>query len=199
MADSSRQINIEALISYTDDLVRVLRSKKDITILTHSLEGASSLRSSTQKDLSDSLSHLDEIQKKIAICEEKIKAESESDIPDVESLQKELQQELQNEELLEQIDDLDRQRIRIEGSQEIQKKMKKELQKTQSEISMYASVTRILPNFEEKSRVSGCILYQSFQMLLKEIRRLWRDSNFIPQRHLTSRFVTASGRWEMCK
>ncbi|XP_020531142.1 uncharacterized protein LOC105421678 isoform X2 [Amborella trichopoda] len=166
MADSSRQINIEALISYTDDLVRVLRSKKDITILTHSLEGASSLRSSTQKDLSDSLSHLHEIQKKIAICEEKIKAESESDIPDVESLQKELQQELQNEELLhqelskvrEQIDDLDRQRIRIEGSREIQKKMKKELQKTQSEISMYASVTRILPNFEEKSRVSGYVV-----------------------------------------
>lgn len=53
MGDLSRKIDMEKLISYGDDLVAVLKDKRDINNLTQCLENAESLRASSNADLEE--------------------------------------------------------------------------------------------------------------------------------------------------
>ncbi|KAF5737255.1 hypothetical protein HS088_TW13G00134 [Tripterygium wilfordii] len=114
MGDLSRNIDIDKLISYGDDLVAVLKDKRDVKTLTQCLEQSKSLHSSCYTDFN-------EIQSSIEVA-----ADSDFDI-----LQKELEEELQKErELMEElrvisneINDLEHQRISFEEGKKNLKKL----------------------------------------------------------------------------
>lgn len=53
MGDSYKTIDVERLISYSDDLVRVLKDKRDINNITQCLEHSKALRSSCDSDFSE--------------------------------------------------------------------------------------------------------------------------------------------------
>lgn len=53
MADMSRNVDVEKLISYSDDLVECLRSKRDVDSLTQCLEHSAALQSSCDSDFSE--------------------------------------------------------------------------------------------------------------------------------------------------
>ena len=58
MGDSSKNVDVEQLIAYSDDLVRVLKDKRDINSFTQCLEHSKSLRSSCDSDFNQLQSSL---------------------------------------------------------------------------------------------------------------------------------------------
>lgn len=53
MGDFSQSVDVEKLISYSDDLVECLRGKRDIDSLTQCLEHSSALQSSCDADFGE--------------------------------------------------------------------------------------------------------------------------------------------------
>lgn len=127
MGDSSGKIDVEKLISFSDDLIDVLKDERDINNLTHCLQQSHSLKSSCDAEFNDSKTLIEGIcwlilslicnlfcrsdwfqqsgadyEKKIEECKkktEKAKAEIVSD-GDMEILEQELEAELRKEAAL---------------------------------------------------------------------------------------------------
>lgn len=168
MADISRKIDVEKLISYSDDLVQLLKDEKDINDLNHCVEKSDALRSRCRSDHAGVQSSLEDYIKKIDLCKQKTEAARAEVATDAEInlLQKELDEELQKETLLQeelraitdQIKDLEEQRSSIEERRQVLKKLKQDEVKAQMTLSMYASVTRIIPDLNDKSKISGHIV-----------------------------------------
>lgn len=55
MGESSRKIDVDKLISYSDDLVEVLKDRRDIDSLTRCLSQSESLKSSCDADFNETL------------------------------------------------------------------------------------------------------------------------------------------------
>ncbi|KAI3680541.1 hypothetical protein L6452_35313 [Arctium lappa] len=120
MAEISRKFDVEKLISYSDDLVKLLKDEKDINDLNHCVEKSDALRSRCRSDHAGVQSSL--------------------------------------EAITNQIKDLEEQRSSIEERRQVLKKLKQDEAKAQMTLSMYASVTRIIPDLNDKSKISGRIL-----------------------------------------
>lgn len=58
MGDMSRKIDVEKLISYSDDLVEVLKDKRDLNSLTQCLDLSKSLQSSCEADFNSVLNSI---------------------------------------------------------------------------------------------------------------------------------------------
>ncbi|KAJ1412477.1 hypothetical protein SESBI_20440 [Sesbania bispinosa] len=57
-----------------------------------------------------------------------------------------------------EFNDLEQQRISIQEQKKALQKIEQDKLRTQMIISMYASVTNIVPNLDDQSKISGCIL-----------------------------------------
>ncbi|KAG9455347.1 hypothetical protein H6P81_008251 [Aristolochia fimbriata] len=102
MGEQVRTVDVQELISYGDDLLKLLKSRKDIDGLMQSIEGVKSLVSSCNTDYSKIQNLVEESQKQIEACtQEMTKARDESDL---ESFQRDLEDERQKEkELLQEL------------------------------------------------------------------------------------------------
>ncbi|KAF5750789.1 hypothetical protein HS088_TW03G01129 [Tripterygium wilfordii] len=168
MGDLSRKIDVDKLISYSDDLVAVLKDERDMKTLTQCLEQSKSLQSSFFADFNEIQSSIEDYQRKIDACKEKTeKAKSEvAADSDFDLLQKELEEELQKErELMEElrvisneINDLEHQRVSFEERKQNIKKLEQDELRAQRKLSMYASVTNTIPNLNDDSKISGHIV-----------------------------------------
>ncbi|XP_072978674.1 kinetochore protein SPC24 homolog [Typha angustifolia] len=168
MANPSKRVDIQNLLTLGDDLIGVLNNQKDGDGLMQSFEGAKMLRSSCLSDTRDLQSSLEDYQKKISVCKEMIeKAKGETiDDAELKHLQSELEGQLQSERLLHQelraisdeLDDLDHQRASFEERKEIMKRKEKDVLRSQDLLSMCASVTNILPNLDDQDMISGYIV-----------------------------------------
>ncbi|XWS67281.1 hypothetical protein CRYUN_Cryun05aG0274200 [Craigia yunnanensis] len=99
MGESSRMIDVEKLISYNDDLVKVLKDKRDIDNLTQCFQHLNDLHSHCDSDSKEVHRLLQEYEEKIEACKKKtVQTKSEvADGSEMEYLQKELQEELEKE------------------------------------------------------------------------------------------------------
>ncbi|KAJ8753835.1 hypothetical protein K2173_000089 [Erythroxylum novogranatense] len=168
MGDLSGKIDLEKLISYSDDLVAVLKDRKDIKNLTHCLEHFKILSSSSNSEYDDVFFQLQDYEKKIDEWKQKTeKAESEVGVDgEPEIVKKELEAELEKERALmeelrvinDQINDLERQRICFEAQKQHLKKLEQDELRLQRKLSMYASVTNVIPNLDDRSKISGHIV-----------------------------------------
>ncbi|THU67557.1 hypothetical protein C4D60_Mb05t25910 [Musa balbisiana] len=104
MANSARRVDFQNLVSLADDLLGVLKNKKDGDGLVQSLEGAILLQSSCQSDVDETGRVLEDYENKIETCKEKIaKSKEETDLDaELEHLQHALDEKLQEEHLLRQ-------------------------------------------------------------------------------------------------
>ncbi|KAG6697754.1 hypothetical protein I3842_09G217400 [Carya illinoinensis] len=168
MVDSSRNIDVEQLISYSDDLVRVLKDKRDLSNISQCLEHSKALRSSCDADFLEAQSLLQDYQKKIDVCKkrtEEAKTEVAAD-SEIDLLQKELHDEIEKEHFLmdelriitNEINDLELQRVSVQERRQILKKLEQDELRAQRMLSLYASVTNIIPNLDNESRFSGHIV-----------------------------------------
>ncbi|KAL7596280.1 hypothetical protein Lser_V15G31013 [Lactuca serriola] len=200
MTEISRKLDVEKLISYSDDLVQFLKNEKDINDLKHSVEKSDTLRHRCRSDYAAVQSTLEDYQKKIDLCKQKTeaaKAEVASDA-EIHLLQKELDEELQRETLLQEelrsitneIKDLEEQRSSIEDRRKVLKKLKQDELKAQMKLSMFACVTSILPDLNDQSKmISGHIVDKEKKVVEK--------FEFNPQEK--SDFDTCNTIWEMIK
>nr|KYP35021.1 hypothetical protein KK1_043966 [Cajanus cajan] len=104
MAEGSRNMEVEKLISYTDDLVKVLQDPRDHHSLSHCLQQTHFLSSTCHSHLNDARSFLQDYQKKIDACKQKIeeaRSETASDA-DLDLLQRELEEELEKDRSLKE-------------------------------------------------------------------------------------------------
>ncbi|KAJ9694038.1 hypothetical protein PVL29_009832 [Vitis rotundifolia] len=177
MGDFSRNVDVEKLISYSDDLIECLRSKRDIDSLTQCLEHSSALQSSCDADFSEVQSLVQEYQKKIDACKRKTdeaKSDAATDA-EINFLEKELEGELQREQMLREelrtiiyeINDLEHQRVSVEERNQIVKKLKQDDQRAESKLSMYASVTNIIPSLDDELKISGHIVERNKKVVEK--------------------------------
>ncbi|KAJ8898988.1 hypothetical protein K2173_008490 [Erythroxylum novogranatense] len=168
MGDLSGKFDVEKLISYSDDLVAVLKEKRDINNLTHCLEHCEVLGSSCNTESDDVLTLLRGYEKKLDECKQKTeKAKFEISADDeLELLQKELEREIEKERLLMQelrfinkeVNNLEGQRISVEEQRQHIKKLEQEELRFQRKLSMYASVANVIPNLDDHSKVSGYVV-----------------------------------------
>ncbi|KAI9380602.1 hypothetical protein POPTR_016G122350v4 [Populus trichocarpa] len=170
MGDFSGKIDVEKLISFSDDLVAVLKDQRDINNLSHCLQQSHSLKSSCDAEFNDSKTLIEDYEKKIEECKkktEKAKAEVVSDA-DMEILEQELEVELQKEAALteelrvinNEISDLECQRVSFEERKRNMKKNEKDELRAERMLSMYASVTNIIPDLDDHSKISGHIVHR---------------------------------------
>ncbi|KAL4312370.1 hypothetical protein GQ457_01G018990 [Hibiscus cannabinus] len=168
MGESTRMIDVEKLISYSDDLVEVLKDKRDISNLTQCFQYFNDLRSHCDSDSKEVSRLLQEYEEKIEACKKKTEqAKSEViDAAEMDYLQKEFQEELEKELRLREelraigneIIELERQRVSIEEQKKKLRKFEQDKFKEQRKLSMYASITNIIPDMEDQSKISGNIV-----------------------------------------
>ncbi|XP_045828778.1 kinetochore protein SPC24 homolog [Trifolium pratense] len=170
MTDSSRNFDMNQLISISNDLVNVLQdpNDRDLNILSQCLQHTLSLSSTCQSDLNQVSSLFQDYQNKIDSHNQKIKdarSETAADA-ELELLQRELDEELEKERLLKEefraigneFNDLEQQQISVREQKKKLLKIVQEKQRTRMLLSMYASVTNIVPNLDDQSKISGYIV-----------------------------------------
>ncbi|EOA22437.1 hypothetical protein CARUB_v10003083mg [Capsella rubella] len=148
MGDQS--MNFEMAISWGDDLINVLDDGKGFGVLVQTLEQLRSIHFSCDDDFSEIQESLQDLQKKVDACKENTyEAYSEmADEEEIERLQKELDQELELEYMNSQGAFIEEQILAIKRNLRDQLKNEKKL-------SMYASVTRVIPNIDDPLKTSG--------------------------------------------
>ncbi|XP_068636158.1 kinetochore protein SPC24 homolog [Aristolochia californica] len=98
MGEQVRAIDVQDVISYGDDLLKLLKSRKDIDGLMQSIQGVKSLVSSCNRDYSNIQNLLEESQRQVETCSQEIStARDESDL---EPVQKDLTDKLQKEKII---------------------------------------------------------------------------------------------------
>ncbi|CAL5420378.1 unnamed protein product [Camellia sinensis] len=197
MGDLSRKTDVKSVIAYSDDLVGFLSDEKDVNNLTQHLEQSKVLQSQCDTDYNDVLSLLQDYQKRIDVSKKKsneARSEAASDA-EMDLLQQELEEEFQRERLLQEelrvitneISDLENQRASVEERREILRKLEQDEMRAQMKLSMYASVTNIIPNLHENSKISGHIV--------KRDRKAVEKFEFDPSE--ATAFDTCNNIWNM--
>ncbi|KAL5997499.1 hypothetical protein ACLOJK_008429 [Asimina triloba] len=99
---TSKAVDVPALIAYGDDLISLLKNKKEINGLIHSVDGAKKLLSSCQAESSELQIQIQDYQNKISACKQSIdEAKNETGAnTELERLQNELEEELEKEKVL---------------------------------------------------------------------------------------------------
>ncbi|KAI4311499.1 hypothetical protein MLD38_036390 [Melastoma candidum] len=168
METKGGQIDLDQLFSYCDDLGSVVRDDKDVAGLSDLLRGSDSLRASSLADHDRLSSSIQDLQRKIESCKEKTEVARAEVVADSakDMLPKELDEVLRKEKMLieesrviaNEIKDLDQQRASIEDRERALKRLEKQELREQMMLSMYASVTTVIPNLTNDSNVSGYIV-----------------------------------------
>ncbi|KAJ4704362.1 plectin-like [Melia azedarach] len=199
MGELSRKVDVDKLISYSDDLVEFLKDKRDVNNLTQCLDNFKSLQSSCDDDFNEVQIAIQDYQEKTDACKQKTeRAKSEvAAEAEVDHLQIELEEELEKERALQEelrvlnseINNLEHERVAIEERKRTLKKFEQDELKAQMKLSMYASVTNIIPNLDDQSKISGYIVdrdkkvvdkfqYDPVKMTASDIcRNIWKTIN----------------------
>ncbi|CAL0302611.1 unnamed protein product [Lupinus luteus] len=182
----SNNIDVDKLISYSDDLVKVLRDQRDFNNITHTLQRSVSLSSTCHSDFNNLHSLLQDYEEKINACKQKTEEarhETTSDA-EVDLLERELEEELEKERILKEelrlisneFNDLEQQWVSVQEQKKTSLKIEKDRQRAQMMLSMYASVTNIVPNFDDQSKISGYIVEKD----KKAVEKFEYDSLKVP-------------------
>lgn len=171
MGDISKRVDIEKLLSLANDLIGMLNDGKDADDLMQSLGNSKSLRSFCETNVHETNISLEEYQKRINGCKERIEKANGEVIADskLNDLHTELEEKMQMEDLLreglrevdEELGNLEQQRISFEERWQLVKQKENDMRKSQNSLSMCASVTGIIPNHTDKTKISGIIVEKS--------------------------------------
>lgn len=197
MVDGSSNVDVEKLISFSNDLVQFLKDDKDVSFLKQCLEQSNALQSQCHSEYHALQTSIQDYQGKINACKQRtteVQSEAAADAEN-DKLQKELEQEIQREQLLREelrvitneISDLDRQRASIEEQRQLLNKLEQDQLRAEMKLSLYASVTCIIPNLDDQSKISGHIVERD--------KKVVENFEFDPSK-VTS-FDTCNSIWRM--
>ncbi|OEL18963.1 hypothetical protein BAE44_0020017 [Dichanthelium oligosanthes] len=103
-ADMGRRLEVGELLSFTDELVGVLRGSDDAVANAQAVAGARGLRSACRSESDDLELQLRDYREKVHFCKEKIdkaKAETVAD-DELNAMQNEMEEKLEEEKQLRQ-------------------------------------------------------------------------------------------------
>ncbi|XP_051130388.1 kinetochore protein SPC24 homolog [Andrographis paniculata] len=168
MDEKLRRMDMGELMSYGDNLIEILKEDKDAVSLKHFLRQSEALQSQCIKDYDEVHNSIEDYEKRIEACKQKAAAAESESAADTEldTLQKQLEEEQKLEwmlkeelrEIIREIDDLEQQRVAAEEQIQSMKKFERDEKRAQMKLSMYASVTNIIPNLDDQSTISGHIV-----------------------------------------
>ncbi|KAK3017018.1 hypothetical protein RJ639_006879 [Escallonia herrerae] len=146
MGETPRRFEVDKLISFSDDLVSFLKGEKYIDGLRQSLEQFKALQAQCDSDYDDVQRSLQDYEKKIQWCKQKTDVALSEVVADaeIESLQEELEEELKRENI-----------------------QFKSLYVPMMKLSMYASVSNVIPYLDDQSKISGHIVERDKKVVEK--------------------------------
>ncbi|XP_058739765.1 kinetochore protein SPC24 homolog [Vicia villosa] len=168
--DFSKNMDTNQLISLAKDVVRVLEdpTDRDFNVFSECLQRTFPISSTCNSDLNEVASSFKDYQNKVDSHKQKIEDVRSETVADaeLELLQSELDEELEKQRLLKEefraisneFNDLEKQQISIKEQKKKLLKLEQERQRERMLLSMYASVTDIVPNLDDESKISGFIV-----------------------------------------
>ncbi|XP_019196270.1 PREDICTED: uncharacterized protein LOC109190252 isoform X2 [Ipomoea nil] len=198
MGDGLKNFDVEKLMLWSNDLVEVLKDGEDVNSLKQLLEQSNSLQSQCNTDFNDTQRSIEDYEKKVDMCKRKTleaKSEASSTDAEIESLQKDLEEEFQRESLLreelrvisEEMNDLERQRFSIGEQRKSLKQLERDDSRAERMLSLFASATNIIPSLDDQSKISGYIVQRD--------KNVVEDFDFGPKD--MSEFETCNCVWKM--
>ncbi|KFK38274.1 hypothetical protein AALP_AA3G093100 [Arabis alpina] len=165
MGNFSEDFDMEDLMSYGDDLINLLNDKNGFDVVSQSFEHLQSLNFACDEDFNQIQSSIEDCKKKLEACKKEIE-EAYANVEagdEIERLQKELGEEMElecklKEELrvvADELRDLNAQRTSIDEERESIKRKKRDDLRAEKKLSMYASVTKVIPDIGDPSKISG--------------------------------------------
>ncbi|KAG2245838.1 hypothetical protein Bca52824_085466 [Brassica carinata] len=157
MGNLSESFDIKDLMSYGDDLISLLNAKNAFNVVSQSFEDLNALRLVCDEDFNQIQRSIQDCKKKLVACKKKTE-EAYSDVSvgddDVELVADELK------DLNAQWTSVDEQR------QSIKRKERDDL-RAEKKLSMYASVTKVIPDVEDPSKISGYMVDREKKVIEK--------------------------------
>ncbi|KAK3019425.1 hypothetical protein RJ639_004143 [Escallonia herrerae] len=169
MGETPRRFEVDKLISFSHDLVSFLKGEKYIDGLGQSLEQFKAFQAQCDTDYDDVQRSLQDYEKKIQWCKQKTDVALSEVVADaeIELFQEELEEELQREILTNEINDLERQRVSVEERRKILNKLEQDELRAEMKLSMYASVSNVIPYLDDQSKISGYIVERDKKVVEK--------------------------------
>lgn len=178
MGNLSESFDIEDLMSYGDDLISLLNAKNGFEVVSQSFEDLKALRFVCDEDLNQTQRSIQDCKMKLVACKKKTE-EAYSDVScgddDVERLQKELDEEMEIECKLkdelrvvaEELKDLNAQWTSVDEQRQSVKRKERDDLRAEKMLSMYASVTKVIPEVEDPSKISGYMVDREKKVIEK--------------------------------
>ncbi|CAN7113290.1 unnamed protein product [Brassica rapa subsp. narinosa] len=174
MGNLSESFDIEDLMSYGDDLISLLNAKNGFEVVSQSFEDLKALRFVCDEDLNQTQRSIQDCKKKLVACKKKTEEASCGD-DDVERLQKELDEEMEIECKLkdelrvvaEELKDLNAQWTSVDEQRQSFKRKERDDLRAEKMLSMYASVTKVIPEVEDPSKISGYMVDREKKVIEK--------------------------------
>ncbi|KAI3886620.1 hypothetical protein MKX03_031141 [Papaver bracteatum] len=145
MVETATKIGVSSLMSYCDDLVKVLQNKKDINNLMQCTDSVKLLRSSCDGDFSEVQNSLEGVPDELWL-ETLVVLVTDILLFSIYTI------------VSDKINDLEQQRVSIVEREQNLKKADKDEFREQRKLSMYASVTNVIPNMDTGTKISGHIV-----------------------------------------
>ncbi|XP_056844268.1 kinetochore protein SPC24 homolog [Raphanus sativus] len=178
MGNHSESFDIKDLISYGDDLISLLNAKNGFNVVSQSFEDLKALRFRCDEDFNQTQRSIQDCKKKLAACKKKTE-EACSDVSggddDLERLQKELDEEMELECKLkdelrvvaDELKDLNAQLTSVDEQRQSIKRKERDDLRAEKKLSMYASVTKVIPTVEDPSKISGYMVDREKKVIEK--------------------------------
>lgn len=174
MGNLSESFDIEDLMSYGDDLISLLNAKNGFEVVSQSFEDLKALRFVCDEDLNQTQRSIQDCKKKLVACKKKTEEASCGD-DDVERLQRELEEEMELECKLkdelrvvaEELKDLNAQWTYVDEQRQSIKRKERDDLRAEKMLSMYASVTKVIPEVEDPSKISGYMVDREKKVIEK--------------------------------
>ncbi|XP_010466212.1 PREDICTED: uncharacterized protein LOC104746407 [Camelina sativa] len=177
MGNESENFDIEDLMSYGDDLISLLRVKNGFDEISQSPEQLNSLNFACDEDYTDIHASIQDCKKKLDVCKKKTE-EAYLDVAaedETERLQKELDEEIELECQLknelrvvaDELSDLNAQLNSIAEHKQSTKRKARDNLRDEKKLSMHASVTQVIPDIDDPSKISGYMVDREKRVIEK--------------------------------
>ncbi|KAG7581254.1 hypothetical protein ISN44_As08g009670 [Arabidopsis suecica] len=177
MGNASENFDIEDLMSYGDDLINLLDVRNGFDVISQSFEQFQALNFACDEDFNQIQGSIEDCKKKLDVCKKKTE-EAYSDVAaedEIERLQKELDEEMERECKLkdelrvvtDELKDLNAQLISIDEHKQSTKRKERDGLRAEKKLSMYASVTKVIPDIDGPSKISGYMVDREKRVIEK--------------------------------
>ncbi|CAA0381773.1 unnamed protein product [Arabidopsis thaliana] len=155
MGNASENFDIEDLMSYGDDLINLLNVKNGFDIISQSSEQFKALNFACHEDFNQIQGSIEDCKTKLYACKKKTE-EAYSDIAAEDEI-----------ELADELKDLNAQLSSIDEHKQSTKRKVRDDLRAEKKLSMYASVTNVIPDIDDPSKISGYMVDREKRLIEK--------------------------------